>query len=81
MTNICIGAPSTRQKRNLTEFTLMIHPTNMMNGLNKSRGIYNTKKREGLIEQGIVKNHLEILEVENDSLYTHIYSLYYALIV
>ena len=58
MANIVIGAPITIWKGILMERTWIIHPTNMMNGINKIRGRENPTKREGFIEQGMEINQL-----------------------
>ena len=43
-----------------------------MNGKNKIRAIENPPKRAGHRAQGIVETQMEIVEVENKSLCTHI---------
>ena len=53
----------------------------MINGQNKNRGIENPTKRVVPSVQGIVKIHLEVVEVENASLYPRIFSLNYELTV
>ena len=53
----------------------------MMNGMDKRRLIENTTKSAGLREKGMVKTQLEIMEVPKASLYPHIRSLNFALIV
>ena len=53
----------------------------MMNGLNKNIGREKPIKRAGKRVQGVVKTQLEVVEVENASLCTHIRSLHFALIV
>ena len=64
MAKIGGGDPITRLENFLTEFTWNIHPTNMMNGLNKIRGREKPKKRSGTSVRAIVKTQLETVEVE-----------------
>ena len=52
-----------------------------MNGKKRETGRDNPTKRAGPSVHGTRKNKLEILEVENASLYPHICSLIYALTV
>ena len=53
----------------------------MVNGLKKNRGMYKPTKREGPIEQGVVKTQLEIVEVSKAALCSHIFSLQFLLTV
>ena len=57
------------------EFTLTIHTTSMMNGKEKNRGINKPEEREDTSIQRIVKNQLEVMEVENESLCNQRFSL------
>ena len=81
MANIGDGAPSTRQKGSFIKCTWGIHSKRIIYGLNKNRGREKDTKRAGTKLQGIVKNELELVQVQNDSLYTHICSLHFALTV
>ena len=53
----------------------------MMDGMKKNIGRENPKKREGTRLQGIVKTKLEVVEMENVSLFPRIYDLNYSLTV
>ena len=55
MSKIGGGDPITRRKGNLMKCTQTIHPTIMMNGMQKNRVIENTIKGSVPIVQGIVK--------------------------
>ena len=57
------------------ECTWNIHSKIIIYGLNKNRGIEKDTKRAGTKLQGILKTELELVEVQNASLYTHICSL------
>ena len=81
MANIGDGASSTRQKGNFVECTWNIHSKIIIDGLNKDRGRDKDNKRAGNKLQGIVKTELELVEVQNTSLYTHIWILHFALTV
>ena len=58
MENIGIGSPSTIWKGSLTECTLTIHPTIVINGLKENRRREKPKKMAGPSVQGMVKNQL-----------------------
>ena len=63
------------------ECTWNIHSKRIIYGLNKNRGREKDNKRAGTKLQGFVKNELELVEVQNASLYTHICSLHCELTV
>ena len=53
------------------ECTWNIHSKRIIDGLNKNRGREKDNKRTGTKLQGIVKNELELVEVQNDSILTY----------
>ena len=63
------------------ECTWNIYSKRIIYGLNKNRGRDKGTKRAGTKLQGIVKTELELVEVRNASLYTHICSLHFELTV
>ena len=79
MDNIFGGTSITIWNGNFMACTCTIQTTKMTNGKKKNRVIYKPTKKEGTRLQGIVKNQMEIVEAENASLCTCIYSLYCAM--